>query len=103
MARPLRLPQVDLGATIAQPNAQIDLKLEVYEKSTRNFLKAVSNYKNRAISTISERRSHQLAEKKKITEKIQAVEAETNQCKLKEIVLVAGTSHLSTHRLKRTF
>ncbi|KAF5377284.1 hypothetical protein D9615_006466 [Tricholomella constricta] len=85
----LRLPQIDLAATLAEPNPQIDLRLSAYEISTRNFLKAVSNYKNRAIATISERRTAQAAEKKRIIEKTQAIEAETNQCKLREIDLVA--------------
>ncbi|GLB36688.1 putative chromosome segregation protein Spc25 [Lyophyllum shimeji] len=85
----MRLPQIDLAATLAAPNPQIDLRLAVYEESTRSFLKAVSNYKNRAIASISERRTAQAAEKKRVLEKTQAVEAETNQCKLREIDLVA--------------
>lgn len=86
----VRLPQIDLSAVLAEPNPQIDLKIHVYESSTRNFLKAVSNYKTRAIATIADRRSSQAAEKKKSLEKTAAVEAETNQCKVKEIELVAG-------------
>ena len=89
MAHVLRLPQIDLTAVLAEQNPQIDLRLEVYENSTRNFLKAVANYKNRAIATISDRRANQAAEKKKVIEKTQVVEAETNQCKLSEIELVA--------------
>lgn len=94
MAPLLRVPQIDLSAVLTGQNAQIDLKLEVYESSTRNFLKAVSNYKNRALTTISARRSDQATEKKKILDKTRAVEAETIQCKLKEIELVSGTPHL---------
>jgi kinetochore protein Spc25 len=92
MARVLRPPQIDLATVLAEPNPQIDLRLEVYESSTRNFLKAVGNYKNRAVTTISTRRANQAAERKKVLEKTQAVEAETIQCKLKEIELVAGAS-----------
>lgn len=88
MAHVLRLPQIDLTTVLTDQNPQIDLRLEVYENSTRNFLKAVSNYKNRAILAISDRRTNQAAEKKKVIEKTQAFEAETNQCKLKEIDLV---------------
>jgi len=87
---PVPLPQIKLATTLTEPNPQIDLRLSVYEDSTRSFLKAVSNYKNRAITSISERRTAQAAEKKRVAEKTQAIEAETNQCKLREIDLVAG-------------
>ncbi len=87
-----RVPHIDLQSLLTAPNPHIDLRLDPYETSTRNFLKAVVNYKSRAINTISERRAHQAAEKKKILEKCQAAEAETNQCKLKELELGAGAS-----------
>jgi len=90
MTHVLRIPQIDLATLLAEQNAQIDLKLEVYESSTRNFLKAVAKYKNRAVATISDRRANQAGENKKVLEKTQAVEAETIQCKLKEIELVAS-------------
>jgi kinetochore protein Spc25, fungi type len=93
MTHVLRHPQIDLAAVLTQPNAHIDLRLEVYESSTRNFLKAVANYKNRAITTISARRANQAGENKKVLEKTQSMEADTIQCKLKEIELVAGASH----------
>jgi kinetochore protein Spc25 len=92
MTHTLRLPQIDLASVLTHPNPQIDLRIAAYETSTRNFLKAVSNYKNRAIATISDRRITQAAEKKKIADKTQAVEVETNQCKVAEIALVAGKS-----------
>lgn len=87
-----RLPQIDLAATLAAPNPQIDLKIAVYETSSRNFIKAVASYKNRAMANISERRAAQVAEKKRIAEKIQAIEAENNMCKIREIDLIAGIS-----------
>lgn len=90
MATSLRLPQLDdIQALLAQPNPHIDLHLENFEKSTRNFLKAVSNYKRRAIAALSERRDQTAAARKKILDKCQAVQAETNQCKLKELELCA--------------
>ncbi|KAF9041297.1 chromosome segregation protein Spc25-domain-containing protein [Panaeolus papilionaceus] len=89
MAQTLRIPQIDLEAILQQQNPTIDLRLQPYENSTRNFLKAVTSYKNRAIATISERRKHQTMEKKKILEKRQNVEAETTECRLREIDLVA--------------
>lgn len=93
------LRQIDLATVLSVNNPQIDLKLQAYETSTRNFLKAVSNYKNRSISTISERRTNQAAEKKRIAEKSQAIESETNQCKVREIELVAGESSFAYCRL----
>ena len=84
--RPL---QINLAALLQQPNPTIDLGIQSYEASTRNFLKAVTNYKNRAMATIAERRKHQAQEKKKILDKTAAVETEIAQCKLKEIELVA--------------
>lgn len=86
-----RVPrQIDLSDILSEQNPHIDLRIEIYENSTRNFLKAISNFKNQFISQISERRAHQANEKKKILERTQAVEAETNACKLREIALVAG-------------
>lgn len=86
-----RPPHVDLSAILTQQNPSIDLRVHVYENSTRNFLKALTVYKNRAITTISERRKHQATERKRLLERTQAVQMETNQCKLKEIELVART------------
>lgn len=81
--------QIDLGSILAQQNPQIDLRLPAYEASTRNFLKAVSNYSNRAIGEITKRKEKYALEKKKLADKTVAVESETNQCKVKEIELVA--------------
>ena len=87
----LRPPHVELSSILTQQNPSIDLRVHDYENSTRNFLKALTTYKNRAITNISERRKHQAMERKKLLERTQAVEMETNQCKLKEIELVART------------
>lgn len=92
MAHVLRPTQIDLASILAQQNPQIDLRLPAYEASTRNFLKAVSNYSNRAIAEITKRKERQAAERKKLSEKTATVESETNQCKVKEIALVAGES-----------
>ncbi|KAG6820220.1 hypothetical protein H0H93_003721 [Arthromyces matolae] len=86
----LRLPQIDLTALLKSDAPHIDLRISAYETSTHNFLKAVSSYKNRALTTLSERRSSHVAERKRISEKTQAIEAETNQCKLREIDLIAA-------------
>jgi kinetochore protein Spc25 len=68
----------------------INLRLPAYEASTRNFLKAVANYGNRAIAEITKHKEWQALERKKVMEKTAVVESETNQCKVKEIELVAG-------------
>jgi kinetochore protein Spc25 len=90
LSRSVRIPQIDLAAVLADPNPHIDLKIQAYETSTRNFLKAVANYKTRTIATIADRRAKHAVEMKRALEKIAAAEVETNQCKMKEIQLVAG-------------
>ncbi|OCH94207.1 hypothetical protein OBBRIDRAFT_884963 [Obba rivulosa] len=84
-----RAPKLDLAAVLASQNPQIDLKLDAYEASTRNFLKAVSNYTQRALTEIANRKTNHIAERKKLSEKIQHIETETNACKVKEIELIA--------------
>jgi len=84
-----RYPQLDLGSLLTEQNPEIDLRLKIYETSTRNFLKAVVNYKSRAVVLLTERRNQQVAEKKRLADRIQAVDNETNQCKLREIELLA--------------
>ncbi|KAI0691573.1 chromosome segregation protein Spc25-domain-containing protein [Earliella scabrosa] len=88
MAHVLRVPKLDLPVVLAQQNPQIDLRLDAYDISTRNFLAAVSNYTQRAVSEITNRKNH-FASEKKATKRTQAIETETNQCKLREIELVA--------------
>ncbi|KAJ6618207.1 chromosome segregation protein Spc25-domain-containing protein [Mycena sp. CBHHK59/15] len=89
MTHVLRVPQIDLSALLADQNPQIDLRVQSYETSTRNFLKAVSNYKTRTMATIADKRATHAAEKKRTLERIASVEAETNQCKIQEIQLVS--------------
>ncbi|KAI0063057.1 hypothetical protein BV25DRAFT_1915389 [Artomyces pyxidatus] len=89
MSSVVRAPQIDLASILKAQNPQIDLRLPAYEASTRNFLKAVSDYANRATAEITQRRTQHSAEKKRISEKVLAIETETNQCKVKEIELVA--------------
>ena len=107
MSKVLRVPKLDLPAVLAQQNPQIDLRLEAYEASTRNFLKAVSNYTQRAVTEITNRKTAFAAEKKKIAEKTTQIETETNQCKLREIELIKGAfspmlaGGPSAHRLSR--
>ena len=90
MAKGLRIPKLDLASVLAQPNPQIDLRIESYEVSTQNFLRAVSSYTQRAITEITNRKNAHLADRKKYSERIQQIEAETNQCKVREIELIKG-------------
>jgi hypothetical protein len=69
--RPL---QINLHALLQQQAPTIDLGVESYENSTRNFLEAVAKYKNRSMTAIAERRRHEAHEKKKIMDKITVVE-----------------------------
>ncbi|KAJ7677828.1 chromosome segregation protein Spc25-domain-containing protein [Mycena polygramma] len=89
MSHVVRVPQIDLSAVLSEQNPHIDLRVDSYEASTRNFLKAVANYKTRTIATIADKRATHAAEKKRTTERIANIEAETNQCKVQEIQLVS--------------
>ena len=92
MSHVLRVPKLDLPSILAQQNPQIDLRLDAYEASTRNFLAAVSAYTQRAVTEITNRKNTFAAEKKKSAERAKSIEAETNQCKVREIELIAGAS-----------
>ena len=98
MTNVLRVPKLDLPSILAQQNPQIDLRLEAYENSTRNFLAAVSNYTQRAMTEITKRKDAFNAEKKKIAERTQHVQTETNQCKVREIELISGTLLVTARR-----
>ena len=90
----IRPPQIDLAVVLTQQSPQIDLRLGAYDAATRHFLKSVTNFKNRAISVISDRRNTQAGEIKRVSEKIGSVESETNACKLREIELLKGMRNL---------
>jgi kinetochore protein Spc25, fungi type len=89
----MRPPQIDLASILAQQNPQIDLRLNAYDKSARHFLKSVTNFKNRAIAVINDRRNAQAAEMKRVTEKTQSVESDIKACKVKEIEVLKGMRH----------
>lgn len=88
----MRQTHIDLAGILAEPNPQIDFRTSAHEVSTGSFLKAVTSYTNRAISEITKHRSAQEADKRRLSERIKAVEAETNQCKVKEIEMLASMS-----------
>ncbi|CAL1696858.1 unnamed protein product [Somion occarium] len=83
-----RVVKLDLASVLAQPNPHLDLRLEAYETSTRNFLKAVSNYTQRAVTEITHRKNNYVTTKSKVAEKSKQLEQETNQCKVKELELM---------------
>ncbi|KAJ7227099.1 chromosome segregation protein Spc25-domain-containing protein [Mycena pura] len=89
MPHVLRVPQIDLSSVLAEQNPHIDLRVNAYDTSARNFLKALSNYKTRTTATIAEKRAQHAAEKKRTIERVANVEAETNQCKIQELQLAA--------------
>ena len=86
----LRVPKLDLQTILADQHPHIDLRQESHETSTRTFLKALSSYTQRAITEITQRKNTHLAEKSRIAEKTQQIENETNNCKVKELELIAS-------------
>ncbi|KAJ4481056.1 chromosome segregation protein Spc25-domain-containing protein, partial [Lentinula aciculospora] len=79
----------DLKTVLLDPNPHIDLDIPVYEETLQNFLKAVNNYKNRSIAAITDKRTKDGAEKKKLQDRAQKVETEISRCKVQEIELMA--------------
>ncbi|KAI0809138.1 chromosome segregation protein Spc25-domain-containing protein [Irpex lacteus] len=100
MAHVLRVPKFDLSALLSQQNPQIDLNIEYYEASTRNFLEAVANYTHKAQTEMTQRKNSHLHEKKRLLEKIQSHEQETNACKVKELELIAELDREREERKK---
>ena len=84
-----RPPQIELSALLQQQAPQIDLKIHAFDVSTRDFIKAITNFKNKAQALITERRNAQAAEVKRVAEKALQIEAETNRFKMKEIELLS--------------
>lgn len=93
MAHVIRVSKLDLATVLAQTTPQIDLRIEAYDTSTRNFLSAVSNYTQRAVTEITHRKNVFVSNKSKVLEKTKQIENETNNCKVKELELMAGTSY----------
>ncbi|KAJ3720260.1 chromosome segregation protein Spc25-domain-containing protein [Lentinula guzmanii] len=79
----------DLKTVLSNPSPHINLDIPVYEETLQNFLKAVNNYKNRSIATITDRRTKDAVEKKKTQDRSQKIESEISKCKVQEIELMA--------------
>ncbi|KAF7292889.1 Cleavage and polyadenylation specific protein [Mycena indigotica] len=85
----VRVPQIDLATILTETNPYIDLRTQAFDISSRNFLKAVSDYKTREIATLVDRRTRHASEVKRTVEKIGHVEAETKEYKIEELKLAA--------------
>ena len=93
MAHIIRVSKLDLATLLSHQNPQIDLRIDAYKTSTRNFLNAVNNYTQRAVTEITERKNSFVTKKNKILDKTKQIENETNNCKVKELELMTGASH----------
>ncbi|KAG9310263.1 hypothetical protein JVU11DRAFT_9381 [Chiua virens] len=62
----MRRSHVDLASILALPTPQVDLWLQAYETSTGNFVRAVTNYTNRAIAEITKHRNTQETDKRRL-------------------------------------
>ncbi|KAK0209125.1 chromosome segregation protein Spc25-domain-containing protein [Desarmillaria ectypa] len=98
MASGFRVPQINLATVLQADHPIIDLKLESYENETRNFLKNLTRFKELVITQETEERAAFAAETKRLAEKSKEMEAETNQCKVREIELLADLSREAQER-----
>ena len=85
-----RQQKIDLTAIINSDNPVIDLRLNQYKSNSRAFLQNVVAYKNQFINEEIDARAAYAAEKKRVAENSKAIDAETNQCKVKELELAEG-------------
>ncbi|EIN13269.1 hypothetical protein PUNSTDRAFT_78753 [Punctularia strigosozonata HHB-11173 SS5] len=92
MSRVSRTPHLNLATVLTQQNPRIDLKLEQHDNATNLFLRAVDDYANRAAAEIIRRRNEHVDETKRGEEEMKHMEAETTQCKVKEIELISELS-----------
>ncbi|KAI0305964.1 hypothetical protein B0F90DRAFT_1694984, partial [Multifurca ochricompacta] len=83
-----RPSQINLSVILNSQTPTIDIHLPAYEASTRNFSQAIADFNNRAIAEINQRREAHNTELKRISERTQNIERETNQYKIKEIELI---------------
>jgi hypothetical protein len=95
--------QLNLTAILNSQHPTIDLHLPAYEASTRNFSQAIADFNNRATAEINQRREAHTAELKRLAERAQNIEKETNQCKIKEIELIEGCRTSSMRPLNFDF
>ncbi|KAI9433556.1 hypothetical protein H4582DRAFT_1986608 [Lactarius indigo] len=81
--------EYNLDAILNSSEPTIELNLPAYETSAANFSRAIANFTARSIAEITQRREAHDKELKRLADRAQDVERETEQCKLKEIELIA--------------
>lgn len=92
MTKAVRVSKLDLAAILQQQNPTIDLRIDAFEESTRNFRNAVASYSDRAMAEIMRRKNEYSTRKSKVAERTKQVENETNACKVRELELMKGAS-----------
>lgn len=80
---------LNLDAILSSSEPAIDLNLPAYESSATNFSRAIASFTARSMTEITQRRDAHDKELKRLADRAQDVEKETEQCKLKEIELIA--------------
>ena len=81
--------EYDLDSILSSSEPVIDLHLPAYELSVTNFSRAIANFTARSAAEITQRRDAHDKELKRLAVRAQDIEKETEQCKLKEIELIA--------------
>jgi hypothetical protein len=81
--------EYNLDAILGSSEPVIDLHLPAYESSVTNFSRAIANFTARSAAEITQRRDAHDKELKRLAGRAQDIEKETEQCKLKEIELIA--------------
>lgn len=79
----------DLDAILSFSEPVIDLKIPAYESSVTSFSREIANFTARSIAEITQRREGHDKELKRLANRSQDVEKETEHCKLKEIKLIS--------------
>lgn len=88
-----RRPKLNLAALLNEQNPRIDLRLEDYERRTREFSQHLHSYAEEAAKAITKRQDDFAAARKRAAEKAQKYEEQTNEAKAQELELATGTFH----------
>ncbi|TFK47908.1 hypothetical protein OE88DRAFT_1810626 [Heliocybe sulcata] len=82
------MDRLNLAAVLSAQNPCLNVAVESYDISTRNFLQAVSTYGDRAVKEITNRKNVYISEKKRIADRTKQIDVEINDCKNREIELL---------------
>ncbi|KAH8101509.1 chromosome segregation protein Spc25-domain-containing protein [Cristinia sonorae] len=88
MSKVIRVAKLDLATILQQQNPTIDLRIDAFEESTRNFRNAVALYSQGAMTEITRRKNEFAARKSEYAKRTKQVENETNACKVRELELM---------------